>query len=520
LFPTLCSQDEDEQETLGNYEVTNWIPVSRDVSDTKYLATSLSTLKPHDTPLEEFLQYSADFPLQFPVQSVLCTTLLRHLPDVSRELLEHHINSAYPVLHEAVLTLYVSFLEHKKKFGTTQEKHLYADMSVVDLVNRFLQKRPVMFCGRFDSYMLLSGERGMGGWSTIGTEKEKPPLVLEDCLSYDEIKLSAFLALSSHSVFINDGSRRNCGVPSASPEGFQHHGIVVGIVGPRLSHGEVMDWHEVMVTKTQNMKKKGYGSASLNGSQHYWRQMWAKFYSVSNLPTYKQVLKSRQNEKARERFVRLDREIIFDNEIYAKRICIAAELLLLEAESRAAAENKRAYVHVVGFGLGVWKISGHQEQIFLDSFAMCLKRLCHVLSHVSDINFAWFGQETCGGVGNGGTIGDDSHSTRILFSRRHPHALLEDAEDAGKLLVVSYAWDGNSLPGNEFWMRQLDTSGDPANACSTQVSELQNPHINRKNISGTNLHVASYRWGVVHLAEYARRELKEQKSPDRGQVPR
>jgi hypothetical protein len=167
--------------------------------------------------------------------------------------------------------------------------------------------------------------------------------------------------------------------------------------------------------------------------------MWAKFYGVSNLPTYKQVSKSRRDAKVSETFVKLQRQIIFDNEIYAKRICIAAEVLLLEADSRAAAENKLAYVHVVGFGLGVWKISGHQEKIFLDAFAKCLKRLCQMLNHASGINFAWFVQKTCGGVGNGGTIGDDKHSIRILFSRRHPHALLEDAESAGKLFVVSYA---------------------------------------------------------------------------------
>lgn len=498
-----------EPEVASDYRVTKLIPAAMTDLQSGYLAACLKTLKLEDTLLQELLQHSSDFPIQFPVQSVLCRTLLKEQPDVSEEILEHHINSAYPVLHEAALTLYFDFLEYKKKFGTTQEKELYANMSIVELVHRFLEKRAITFCGRFDSYMLLSGERGMGGWDTIGTKMEKPPLVLQDCLSYDEIKLSAFLALSNYSVFINSGNRRNCGIPSSSLETVRRHGVVVGIVGPRLSHAGVMDQHEIMVTKTQNVKKNGYGSSLQNNAQHCWRQIWANFYGVPNLPTYNKVLKSMQSMDAGERFVEIHTEMVFDNNIYAKRISIAAELLLLEAESRAAAVNKQAYVHVVGFGLGVWKISGHQGKIFLDSFATCLKHLYPILSHVSDVNFAWFEENTCGGVGNGGRIGDDKHSIRILFSRRHPHSPLEDAEDANKLLVVSYAWDGNSLPGNEFWINQLDTSGDSANASSTQVSELQNPHVNRKKISGRNLHVACSEWGVVHVEEYSRRKLKQ-----------
>jgi hypothetical protein len=59
----------------------------------------------------------------------------------------------------------------------------------------------------------------------------------------------------------------------------------------------------------------------------------------------------------------------------------------------------------------------------------------------------------------------------ILFSKRPPHSKLSEPEDAGKLLVVSYAWDGNALPGNEFWMGKLSSTGDSAAACSTQVRQ-------------------------------------------------
>jgi len=36
---------------------------------------------------------------------------------------------------------------------------------------------------------------------------------------------------------------------------------------------------------------------------------------------------------------------------------------------------------------------------------------------------------------------------KIHFALREPHSRLIRAKDASKLLVVTYAWDGNTLPG-------------------------------------------------------------------------
>jgi hypothetical protein len=95
--------------------------------------------------------------------------------------------------------------------------------------------------------------------------------------------------------------------------------------------------------------------------------------------------------------------------------------------------------------------------------------------------------------------GDRVQGITLHMENKNPQDKLT-GDNEGKLLVVSYPWDGNALPGNEFWGGSLNGSGDPAAAASSQVAELHNWHINRK-VSARNLRVATYK-GVVTFQEY------------------
>ncbi|CAB4067755.1 unnamed protein product [Lepeophtheirus salmonis] len=182
-------------------------------------------------------------------------------------------------------------------------------------------------------------------------------------------------------------------------------------------------------------------------------------------------------------------------------LCTKKELGLLQKRiygkqsTEPLSTKKMAYVHIVGLGLGVWQVLKEQEQLFVDVFGKVIQE--NNFSHISDIDFSWIPVEHVSGVVEGGLL----NNIQIHISKRNLFDKLPE-EHVNKLLVVSWAYDGNSYPGNEFWMGSLDSSGDPQSACSTQISELLNPKIN-PYFCGKSLKVASNRLkGVLKYKDY------------------
>lgn len=359
-------------------------------------------------------------------------------------------------------------------------------MSLLGLVDRLLLKRPVTFFGRDDQYLLRDGTHGRGGFEKIGSEQEVPPLCLKEYLSYDEVKLSALLSVSSYSFFINDGSRRNKGVPGQVGS-FQESGVIVGMVGARLKKADFMEWQDCVVTPKQNIRQRGYGPP---GEREHLQHLWARLWGMT-LPLWEAT-------GAGEAFLEVNKTTRLNVAAYKARMQLAAETLLAEAKSKTKAAGLKAYVHVVGLGLGVWRASPQQDALFVDAWGAAIKE--SDVTHVAHIDFSWIGAEACHGVRDGEVF----PGTKVVvhFSKRSLH----DPVPRGTLLVVTYAWDGNSLPGNEYWVGKLSSTGDGAAACSSGVAELHNTHIN-PNVRGANLHVAGP-WGVMHVAEYASRVVR------------
>jgi hypothetical protein len=134
---------------------------------------------------------------------------------------------------------------------------------------------------------------------------------------------------------------------------------------------------------------------------------------------------------------------------------------------RATQSKKLAYCHVVGLGLGVWQIHKQQDDITIKVYISLLEKLN--LPNIDTLYFGWFTKPDwlTQTVVNG---------TKLEFGKREPADPLHNKK---LLLVVNYAWDGNSYPGNEYWMGYLRASGDPAAACCSTISYTQNPDVNK-----------------------------------------
>ncbi|EDV46176.1 uncharacterized protein LOC6551458 [Drosophila erecta] len=459
-----------------------------------------------DNNLGHVMKNSEDFPLEFGVNSV---KVCRQSPlRISR--MNEEVASAYPVIHERTLSLYLQYLEHKCRWGNAVEKPIYRNLSLCGLVHRLLEKRCASFFARNDKFLLLSGETGASGFEAVGTREEKAPLVLADVLSYDDIKLSALLSVSSHTEFVNEGERTNCGRVDLDTKTLERTGVIVGMIGARLSRRNLMEFQDIVIARQQNTRERGYGMAldePAETREEDYRRLWREFYDTRDLIHGQAVIDNQRFGPSR------NKQDVFDNLVMKRRYAISFDMLLLEAQARAERVEKLAYIHVVGFGLGVWKAAAQQERIFMETFEQRMRTLGNRLNHVGLVHFSWFSITDCGGLRNGSLVeipGHPKDGIRILISKRNPARKLTDPEHVGMLLVVSYAWDGNALPGNEFWMKMLKSTGDSSTACSTLVAELHNPYINTKFCNGSNLHIASPEHGVLHIAEYAKRVIRSE----------
>lgn len=349
------------------------------------------------------------------------------------------------IAHSRFPDLVQQFLVHKVKYGSTAEQLLYMSLSRHQEISRLVSKRPLVFVGHGDRTVLRNG-RDVGNafkaWDRVGTTQEalNEHIRLEDYLSYDEMMLSALIGVSGSSYFTNDGNRNNQAVPGPSGT-FEERGVIIGLVGARFEREDHMESTYMLPPVARSRMHPDL------------RRIWNEFFGIS--PTALGTT--------------------FNNLAYQARMRLTAEVLLFEANRRAEMAGKKAYVYIVGLGLGVWQRSPDQARLYVEVFEQVIREQGSALAEVKTLEFAWI--DVLGKQRQDMRNAAQQHGIDVLFSRRNPAAKLK-GDKAGQLLVLSYAWDSNSFPGNEYWMDTLTASGDPAAACMSTIAELHNPVIN------------------------------------------
>lgn len=372
--------------------------------------------------------------------------------DKIQELLE----SACVFMDRRTMKLFTDYISFQKNSPNNIIRDVYRNInSSFDLASRLIRKRPYVFMGAEDFTMLRTLEHVMYDFVRLNDPKPEDETMFREYISYEEMQLSALLLVASKTSFINDGNRHNEAI-----KGFGHigSGVYVGMVGSRFERPDVMESQYIIPKGRVHMKPEI-------------REMWERCLEI-NLSM--RIDPSERMEDGESRYNGMDRLA------YRKRMELIIRPFLIHAGNMPGSVGKKAYVHAIGSGLGVWSLRGHEDQMEYDLMYVYRKILGSIsFGNIGVIDFAWFG--------NGNLVRQlfdnmtRNSDIKIFCSRNSPAGQDEYYSGIDKsrhLVVASFAWDSNAYVGNEYYVGMLSASGDPAAASHSVIADTLNPDRN------------------------------------------
>ena len=399
------------------------------------------------------------------------------------------MNNTFPIIHEKVRTLFNDFINYviSDQVNDLHELYITEKMNVDKLIRRLLEKRPVVCYNANDGQYL--DRYGIN--TTAITNNEN----IKEYINYQERMLSSFISVSVPSYFINTGSRDNVGVIEDYGT-YEPYGVYVASVGSRFEDINKNEY-PFMVARNVDNGNSEYDKFINNKK---FQEIWTKFYGT---PIKKYV------------DIPGDESVKFNVDIFKKRTkMIIIPFLMNASQSLDLFRDKgKTSVCVVaaGLGNGVWgdikNLKNSQDlitQYLIESYIEVLEDENNILLFpnisriiLSFINLGHSNTTLAQNIKNIKT----SEKFKIILNKSKPitshnkgisisGALRTDKfydpftklKDENELVVAQYAWDGNSYPGNEYWQGNLKASGDPAAACCSLITDLQNPEVNTEFI--------------------------------------
>lgn len=425
---------------------------------------------------------------KFPTQDNNPTTLISS----TQKELNDHLASARPILSQSVAKHIDRFIEYKR---TTYPPYLGTALGGAArkaLITRLIQKRPLSFAGREDSYLLRDSTNG-DSWEP--SDNLSNNFNTAEYLTYDEIAVGALLGVSSYCRFIDNGNRSET---LADKIDYTKTGVFVGLVGPRFEKEGEMEWKHMIITETQNTTPNGYGAqpsktTGARPQEHVLLSIWAQLYrsvlwNVSyGFPSWDEAVKDgTEKYPLIQHSGRTPINGRFNIAVYKERVKLSIITFLQEADDRGAKAGKYVHARVVGLGLGVWEVDDRQGDWMMQVYAEVI--IAVKFPSIAVLEFVWF-DET-------GTRYEDMFVDAFVAERErgrsendtlvieHTHNPIAKSLGAGReamLLVAMYAWNGNSYPGNRYWVGDTGRSnGDLAAAKISTIPWIQNPDINER----------------------------------------
>jgi len=410
---------------------------------------------------------------------------------VKQQKIVNHAQGVQPLIDPKVFGFIHDVFLYKQKNGSDLEKGLYANMSFSNFVLRLYKDRPLTNYTPSEKYLLQEKNgNGLNSSDIVGRSDFDTYNTSGRYTTRDERMLAGLIGISSEVSFINPGSRRNEG-KAAGKGSFMEEGVYAGLVGACFEQKWSIAYQLILRDRLQ------ITDATM-------KQLWFKLLNIDKEES-NEIIQNALSENDTRRYVEVyvenqqtgqGEKCTFDKCIYKRYMELVLRPFFVDGNNRAQKTSQKAYFHIIGLGAGAWGVKNSnrtdscmQDQCIID---VCLKIIeDRDFSDISDLDFSWLNEGVYNIRGknfewegrkstkffNEEITLNKNKKIRVRISRRDPAELLV-GEDKNKFLVAMYAWDHGSLPGNEYWMGNLNMSGDPAAICCSSAAQMHTPHMN------------------------------------------